>query len=498
MPLLQTLDVSVRFGGVTALDQVSIDAEAGCVTGLIGPNGAGKTTIFNVITGLQSPTAGQVLIDGDDVTSLPVHRRARLGVARTFQRLEIFGSLTVRENIQVAGEIRRRWSRSRFDVTAQTDEILDRIGLHRVADAPANTLPTGLARLTELGRALASQPRLLLLDEPGSGLDTHESEEFGRLLGELAHDGMTVLLVEHDMDLIMDVCDWIHVLDFGVHIAKGAPEEIRSNTKVQEAYLGTGDETVDPRRAEPRRSDDRDRGGHVIPPAIQLIGMRAAYGRIEILCGIDLTVPAGTLFALLGPNGAGKTTTLKVIDGRHDASSGCVHIAGQHVNGTGADKLARAGVCSIPEGRGIFPNLSVEENLKIMTYGRSNLTAADVQEKTFNRFPILSDRRKQVAGTLSGGQQQMLAISRAVVTDPSLLLVDELSMGLAPLVVRELYDVLGQLAADGMTVLLVEQFARTALAIADYAAVLVHGRVQAVGQPADMQDVAGAYLGAAS
>ena len=236
----------------------------------------------------------------------------------------------------------------------------------------------------------------------------------------------------------------------------------------------------------------------MIPPAIQLIGMRASYGRIEVLRGVDLLVPAGTLFALLGPNGAGKTTTLKVLDGRHQAAAGCVHIAGQHVNGVGADDLARAGVCSIPEGRGIFPNLSVEENLKIMTYGRPGLSSSDVQDKTYTRFPILGERRKQLAGTLSGGQQQMLAMSRAVVTDPSLLLIDELSMGLAPLIVKELYEVLGQLAADGMTVLLVEQFARTALAIADYAAVMVHGMIQAVGQPADMEDVAGAYLGAAS
>jgi branched-chain amino acid transport system ATP-binding protein len=233
----------------------------------------------------------------------------------------------------------------------------------------------------------------------------------------------------------------------------------------------------------------------VIPPAVELVDMKAAYGRIEVLHGVNLRVPAGTLFALLGPNGAGKTTTLKVIDGRHSPASGCVHIGGHHLNGIGADKLSRAGVCSIPEGRGIFPNLSVEENLKIMTYGRVNLTLGEVEERTFNRFPILAERRKQVAGTLSGGQQQMLAMSRAVVTDPALLLLDELSMGLAPLVVAELYDVLGQLASEGMTVLLVEQFARTALSIADYAAVLVHGQIQAVGQPADMEDVAVAYLG---
>jgi branched-chain amino acid transport system ATP-binding protein len=234
----------------------------------------------------------------------------------------------------------------------------------------------------------------------------------------------------------------------------------------------------------------------VIPPAVELVDLRAGYGRIEVLRGIDLVVPAGTLFALLGPNGAGKTTTLKVIDGRHPPTSGCVHIGGHHLNGAGADKLARAGVCSIPEGRGIFPNLTVAENLRIMTYGRIHLTTAEVEERTFTRFPILAERRRQLAGTLSGGQQQMLAMARAVVTDPALLLIDELSMGLAPLVVAELYDVLGRLALEGMTILLVEQFARTALSLADYAAVLVHGRIQAVGQPADLEDVAGAYLGA--
>ncbi|HEX6395176.1 MAG TPA: ABC transporter ATP-binding protein [Acidimicrobiales bacterium] len=243
MPLLQTLDVTVRFGGVTALQDVSIAADAARITGLIGPNGAGKTTIFNVITGLQMPTQGQVLIDDQPVTDLPVHRRARLGIARTFQRLEIFGSLTVRENIQVAGEIRRRWSRERFDVDEQTDTILERTGLYRLGDAPANTLPTGLARLTELGRALATRPRLLLLDEPGSGLDTAESEAFGHLLRELAGDGLGILLVEHDMELIMDVCEWIHVLDFGVQIAEGTAAHVRNDRKVQEAYLGAGEGT---------------------------------------------------------------------------------------------------------------------------------------------------------------------------------------------------------------------------------------------------------------
>jgi branched-chain amino acid transport system ATP-binding protein len=245
MPLLQALDVTVRFGGIVAVSDVSINANAGAITGLIGPNGAGKTTLFNVISGLQAPTSGKVMFDGQDITALPVHKRARLGVARTFQRLETFGSLTVRDNVLVAAEAHRRYSHSGDEPGEQTELILEAVGLAAVAGKPANILPTGLARLTELARALAVKPRLLLLDEPGSGLDIHESEAFGQVLRDVAGHGCAVLIVEHDMDLIMDVCSWIHVLDFGQHIAAGNPKEIRSDPNVQRAYLGTADSAAD-------------------------------------------------------------------------------------------------------------------------------------------------------------------------------------------------------------------------------------------------------------
>ncbi len=230
-------------------------------------------------------------------------------------------------------------------------------------------------------------------------------------------------------------------------------------------------------------------------PALELMDVRAGYGGIEVLHGVDLVVPDGSLVALLGPNGAGKTTTLQVVDGRLLPSAGCVHIGGRHVNGTPAQRLARAGVCSIPEGRGVFPNLSVDENLLMVTQLHDDLAPSEVRERAFARFPNLANRRRLLAGSLSGGEQQMLAMARAIVTDPALLLIDEPSMGLAPVVVDAIYDVLKHLTAEGMTVLLVEQFANKAMSIADYAAVMINGRISVFCEPADLENVVGAYLG---
>jgi branched-chain amino acid transport system ATP-binding protein len=242
---LRVEDVEVRFGGVMALAGVDLEAEAGRVTGLIGPNGAGKTTLFNVITGLQAPTGGRVHLDGRDITDRKPHQRARLRVARTFQRLEVFGSLTVRENIMVAAEACQSWSNDNENPKVVTEEILDRVGLRAVAASPVDLLPTGLARLVELGRSMATRPRLLLLDEPGSGLDQNETDGLAQILLELAEDGMAVLLVEHDVELVMRVCTEIYVLDFGRLIARGTPTEIQADQAVHAAYLGTEEEAKD-------------------------------------------------------------------------------------------------------------------------------------------------------------------------------------------------------------------------------------------------------------
>jgi len=227
---------------------------------------------------------------------------------------------------------------------------------------------------------------------------------------------------------------------------------------------------------------------------LELRGVRAAYERIDVLFGIDLEVPVGKVVALLGPNGAGKTTTLRVAAGLHPASAGDVLIAGRRVNGSAPEELSRRGLCLIPEGRGIFPNLTVRENLRMMTY--AGVSLQEVEDESYRRFPRLKERRKQLAGTLSGGEQQMLAMARGLATRPALLLLDELSMGLAPIVVEELYAIVAQVASDGVSILVVEQFASTVLGVADLAAVLVHGKVARVGTPAELADeLSKAYLG---
>ena len=516
MAEISVRDVHVSFGGVHALSGVDMEVNGGRVNGLIGPNGAGKTTLFNVVTGLQPPAAGRVLFDGRDITSLKPHRRARLGIARTFQRLEVFGTLTARENVLMAAETQRAKLGAGINPAAMADRLLERVGVAHVASEPTDLLPTGLARLVELARALATSPSVLLLDEPSSGLDSHETEELGSVLTSLAADGMAILLVEHDMHLVMSTCEHVTVLDFGQVIASGPAAEVQSDPLVQAAYLGVSEQApgLEPagRAASAKARGRGEAAGApkaVIPPpradgldgpgvaALELRDVRAAYGRIEVVHGVDLSVEPGAVFALLGPNGAGKSTLLKVASGRLAPTGGAVLVDGRDVTRAGAVRLARRGLCTIPEGRAIFPNLTVGENLLMYTYRARSLRARDLEQKAYERFPVLGERRKQLAGTLSGGEQQMLAIARALCTDPRILLLDEMSMGLAPIVVARLYEAVAELVArEHLAVLVVEQFAETALTVADRAAIMVNGRIEHTGSPAEVaEQVVQAYMG---
>jgi branched-chain amino acid transport system ATP-binding protein len=236
---LEVHDITMRFGGNVAVDSVSLSAEAGRVTGLIGPNGAGKTTLFNTICGLLTPTSGAVYLGETNLTKMKPFKRARQGLARTFQRLELWSLLTVRENVTVAAELRARYGKDGHDPRSDVEAIIDSVGLSDKIDARVDELPTGQARLVEIARALATKPSVLLLDEPASGLDDRETDQLGTLLRTLASQGMAVLLVEHDVELVMHVCDFIYVLDFGRIIATGTADQVRRDEAVLAAYLGS-------------------------------------------------------------------------------------------------------------------------------------------------------------------------------------------------------------------------------------------------------------------
>jgi ABC-type branched-subunit amino acid transport system ATPase component len=473
MAVLEAREVSVRFDGLAALTEVDVSLRAGEILGLIGPNGAGKTTLVNVVTGFQRPDSGTVRLNGVDVTDWAPHRIARAGLARTFQAIRLFPDLTVAENLEIAAVAH---GASRAAARARAREILARLGFAAHAERRAAELPYGDERWIGIARALAAGPRVLLMDEPAAGLNESEAEHLRQaILGIRERNGCAILVIEHNMKLIMGLCDRVQVLEQGRAIATGTPGEVAANAEVRRAYLGAGVEAAV--AAAPPAA--RQSGA---APLLEVQNLAVSYGAIRALKGVSAVVGEGEFVSIVGPNGAGKSTLLLAIMGLVAPTRGTVRFAGGEIAGLPVEDRVAGGIALVPEGRRIFPALSVRENLAIGGLCQAGKPGARAEEeRVLGYFPVLRERYDGPAGKLSGGEQQQLAIARALLAKPRLLLLDEPSLGLAPRVIEQLYAILERLNGDGIAILLVEQSAARALAAAARSYVLRDGRVELEG-----------------
>jgi ABC-type branched-subunit amino acid transport system ATPase component len=499
--LLEASGLVKRYGGLVAIDNVDLRLHPGTITGVIGPNGAGKSTLIGLIGGAISSSEGTIRLEGRDVSRLPASERARAGIGRTYQIPRPFLDMTVAENLEVA-----QYSIEPFIGAAKAREerqvLLERTGLADVSAAPARALPLLRRKRLEVARALALKPRIVLLDEVGAGLVDSEITELIALIRSILDSRTAILIVEHVLRVVRECCTRSMVLNFGKTLIEGPTAEILGNDQVAAVYLGTGGDraTLSDGRAPTADSivhlsapdaETRVLAPLIVPtaaesptvPALQLAGICAGYGQARVLQGIDLTVETGQAIAILGANGAGKTTLARTISGVIAPTAGALLIGGQDVSGRPPHHIAALGVAHCMEGRRIFPSLSVQENLLIAARGADAATARARLEAVYDLFPILAERKMRGGTSMSGGQQQMLAIGRALMARPRLVIFDEISLGLAPIVMDKLYQALMLLKKARMTLIVIEQDVDRALALADHAYVLEHGSIALSGTP---------------
>ena len=517
--ILSGTQVSVNFRGLRALQKVDIQVPEGAIVGLVGPNGAGKSTLLGVLSGDVIAQQGVVRLGGKDVSGLAPEARVRRGLARTFQLPQLFDELTVREHLtlplRLAEAPSRAWSdpvTGRFlqrdlPEDKEVSTLLSSLGLEHVADTPAGALPLGLSRLVEIARAAATHPKVILLDEPYSGLNPAESRLLSRALASINKtEDIALVLVEHDVEVVFELSERVFVLDFGELIAAGSPAEIRHNQAVRSAYLGDFDpDPVEPAEVDTagpaavsvvEASPDRPSALEAGAEILDISGLSVRYADATALHEVSFTVALGSVTALLGANGAGKSSLARAVCGLVRAQSGRIFFDGEEITTASADRIGRLGVAYLPEGRGIFRSLTVDENLRVALRGVPKAERPEAMERAIALFPILGERRRQSAGTLSGGQQQMLSLARVLSRQPRLLIADEISLGLAPLIVEDVFDGLQRVIEMGVSVILIEQFVHRALQIADQCHVLRRGRLVWSGEASEAgAEIVEHYLG---
>ena len=476
-PVLEVDALFKQFGGIRAVSGAGLRLDAGQVHALIGPNGAGKTTLFNLVSGLFAPDKGTVMLRGRPIQGLAPAQVSRLGLARSFQITNLFKGLTIEENLRLSLQARHpghlnAWRDiDRFEaVHAETTELMKFLGLQGIENTLGGDLSYGGQRLVDLGIALGSKPQVLLLDEPLAGLAAAERERVSRLITIIARR-IPVLIVEHDIDRVLGLSQRVTVMNQGEVLMSGTPDEVRADARVQEVYTGSGTPPVQPRAPTV--------AGAAAAPLLRFEKVNAFYGKSHILNDATLDIGRGEIVALLGRNGAGKSTLLKALCGLLPPGSGRIEFDGQDIAGLPAPDIARLGIGYVPQGRGLFAGMSVAENLSLGRLARSSDGRNGVawsEEQIYEIFPRLKERRHVAADYLSGGEQQMAAVARALSGNVRLLLLDEPFEGLAPTVVQELFTVFDRLR-EKVSILIVEHNHDLVLALADRVFALENGAV---------------------
>jgi ABC-type branched-subunit amino acid transport system ATPase component len=512
--MLEVEGISKAYGGVQALSLCDLSVPEGSISGLIGPNGSGKTTLFNVMTGYERPREGEVRFHGKAITNSAPDRVFDLGIGRTFQLTRIFGRLSVLENVLVATQRSEGWFRGLLRLAGSASErrrameMLDFVGLARLASDLAGTLSFGQRKLLELASLLVADPAVLLLDEPAGGVNPTLINQLAERIRELNKAGKTFLVVEHNMEFVMALCDRVTVLSQGKTLASGTPEEIRANPAVLDAYLG-GDVAEEAAAEEAKaRHSQVSVGAEIAPqkpsgpaPILRVQGVTAGYGGGDILKSVTIDVAEGGITCIVGPNGAGKSTLLATITGLLATRLGTIDFRGEQISGLAPGQILAKGISLVPQVHSLFPAMTVKENVEMGAFTiKDKALVAERRRAVEELFPIVTERAHEKAASLSGGQQRLVEFARCLMLDPTLIILDEPSMGLDPNTRGIVFDTVAHMNTAGRTILLVEQNARAGLRLSSHGVVLENGMVRLTGtghEVLEHPEIGALYLGGA-